>query len=219
MPPGLTSLWPPDAPSGRDGERDSDLSRRLLGGKSGLEVRAITDGADHAAAAEFEANLERSMPNLAQTLLTWGPLSAPGLPNRRPLEGRTDERADAQPHPRLRRLGQRHDIACLSNEPNAAAVRPDPHSQFVVASPATRVPCSQPVGYEHKGSVLRGPFTLEASDSTATERLPSRSSATPERGTTRAERLGAEVLSVQIGGPQPLAGEPQVGPGPWPPSP
>jgi adenosylhomocysteine nucleosidase len=36
-----------------------------------LEVRAITDGADHTAAADFEANLERSMPNLAQILLKW----------------------------------------------------------------------------------------------------------------------------------------------------
>ncbi|HEV2055752.1 MAG TPA: 5'-methylthioadenosine/S-adenosylhomocysteine nucleosidase [Methylomirabilota bacterium] len=36
-----------------------------------LEVRAITDGADHTAAAHFQTNLERSMPNLAQILLTW----------------------------------------------------------------------------------------------------------------------------------------------------
>jgi len=36
-----------------------------------LEVRAITDGADHTARADFQANLERSMPNLAQVLLKW----------------------------------------------------------------------------------------------------------------------------------------------------
>lgn len=36
-----------------------------------LEVRAITDGADHTAAGDFEANLERSMPNLARLLLKW----------------------------------------------------------------------------------------------------------------------------------------------------
>jgi adenosylhomocysteine nucleosidase len=36
-----------------------------------LEVRAITDGADHTAAGDFDANLERSMPNLAQILLNW----------------------------------------------------------------------------------------------------------------------------------------------------
>ncbi len=36
-----------------------------------LEVRAITDGADHAAAADFEGNLELSMAKLAQVLLQW----------------------------------------------------------------------------------------------------------------------------------------------------
>ena len=36
-----------------------------------LEVRAITDSADHRAAADFEANLARSMPNLARILLEW----------------------------------------------------------------------------------------------------------------------------------------------------
>jgi adenosylhomocysteine nucleosidase len=36
-----------------------------------LEVRAITDGADRTAAADFEANLKRSMPNLAQVLVKW----------------------------------------------------------------------------------------------------------------------------------------------------
>jgi len=36
-----------------------------------LEVRAITDSADRAAATDFHANLERSMPNLARLLLAW----------------------------------------------------------------------------------------------------------------------------------------------------
>jgi len=36
-----------------------------------LELRAITDGADHAAAADFHANLARSMPKLGQLLLRW----------------------------------------------------------------------------------------------------------------------------------------------------
>ena len=36
-----------------------------------LEVRAITDSADHAAATDFQANLERSMPNLGHLLLKW----------------------------------------------------------------------------------------------------------------------------------------------------
>jgi adenosylhomocysteine nucleosidase len=36
-----------------------------------LELRAITDGADHAAAADFQANLARSMPNLGHLLLSW----------------------------------------------------------------------------------------------------------------------------------------------------
>jgi adenosylhomocysteine nucleosidase len=36
-----------------------------------LELRAITDGADHAAAADFHANLARSMPNLGHLLLRW----------------------------------------------------------------------------------------------------------------------------------------------------
>jgi adenosylhomocysteine nucleosidase len=36
-----------------------------------LELRAITDGADHAAAAEFQANLARSMPSLGHLLLRW----------------------------------------------------------------------------------------------------------------------------------------------------
>jgi len=36
-----------------------------------LELRAITDAADHAAASDFEANLARSMPNLGHLLLCW----------------------------------------------------------------------------------------------------------------------------------------------------
>jgi adenosylhomocysteine nucleosidase len=36
-----------------------------------LELRAITDAADHAAAADFQANLARSMPNLGHLLLRW----------------------------------------------------------------------------------------------------------------------------------------------------
>jgi adenosylhomocysteine nucleosidase len=36
-----------------------------------LELRAITDDADHAAAADFQANLARSMPNLGHLLLSW----------------------------------------------------------------------------------------------------------------------------------------------------
>jgi len=43
-----------------------------------LEVRAITDGADHAAAADFHANLSRSMPNLAGILLNWALVRGPG---------------------------------------------------------------------------------------------------------------------------------------------
>ena len=35
------------------------------------EVRAITDSADHAAAADFQANLQHAMPNLAHILLKW----------------------------------------------------------------------------------------------------------------------------------------------------
>src|SRR5215470_1159107 len=40
-------------------------------GRQFLEVRGITDGADHAAAADFQANLTRSMPNLGEVLLRW----------------------------------------------------------------------------------------------------------------------------------------------------
>ena len=40
-------------------------------GRAFLEVRAITDGADHTAAADFEANLARSMPNLGRLLVAW----------------------------------------------------------------------------------------------------------------------------------------------------
>lgn len=36
-----------------------------------LEVRAITDGANHTAAVDFQTNLRHSMPNLAQILLKW----------------------------------------------------------------------------------------------------------------------------------------------------
>ncbi len=36
-----------------------------------LELRAITDAADHAAASDFETNLARSMPNLGHLLLCW----------------------------------------------------------------------------------------------------------------------------------------------------
>lgn len=36
-----------------------------------LELRAITDAADHAAAADFHANLARSMPSLGHLLLRW----------------------------------------------------------------------------------------------------------------------------------------------------
>jgi len=36
-----------------------------------LELRAITDNADHSAANDFHANLEHAMPNLAQVLLKW----------------------------------------------------------------------------------------------------------------------------------------------------
>jgi adenosylhomocysteine nucleosidase len=45
-----------------------------------LEVRAITDGADHTAAADFQANLERSMPKLAQLLLKWSLVRRQGRP-------------------------------------------------------------------------------------------------------------------------------------------
>jgi len=45
-----------------------------------LEVRAITDGADHTAAADFQANLERSMPKLAQLLLKWALVRRQGRP-------------------------------------------------------------------------------------------------------------------------------------------
>jgi len=36
-----------------------------------LELRAITDSADHSAPNDFHANLEHAMPNLAQILLKW----------------------------------------------------------------------------------------------------------------------------------------------------
>jgi len=36
-----------------------------------VELRAITDSADHAAAADFQANLQHAMPNLAHILLKW----------------------------------------------------------------------------------------------------------------------------------------------------
>ena len=36
-----------------------------------LEVRAITDGANHTAVVDFQTNLKHSMPNLAQILLKW----------------------------------------------------------------------------------------------------------------------------------------------------
>ncbi len=45
-----------------------------------LEVRAITDGADHTAAADFQANLKRSMPNLAHILLKWSLVRRQGRP-------------------------------------------------------------------------------------------------------------------------------------------
>ncbi len=45
-----------------------------------LEVRAITDSADHAAAADFQANLQRSMPNLAHLLLRWSLVRRQGSP-------------------------------------------------------------------------------------------------------------------------------------------
>ena len=52
----------------------------LFSGLQFLEVRAITDGADHTAAADFHANLERSMPNLAQILLKWSLARRHGSP-------------------------------------------------------------------------------------------------------------------------------------------
>jgi hypothetical protein len=36
-----------------------------------VEVRALTDAANATAAADFRANLDRSMPNLARLLLMW----------------------------------------------------------------------------------------------------------------------------------------------------
>ena len=36
-----------------------------------LEMRVITDGADHTAATDFQANLQHTMPNLAHLLLGW----------------------------------------------------------------------------------------------------------------------------------------------------
>ena len=50
-----------------------------------LEVRAITDSADAAAAIDFHANLERSMPNLGHLLLKWP------LGRRRLLPDRPDQ--------------------------------------------------------------------------------------------------------------------------------
>ncbi len=41
-----------------------------------LELRAITDSADHSAAGDFHTNLKMSMPNLAQVLLNWSLLRA-----------------------------------------------------------------------------------------------------------------------------------------------
>jgi adenosylhomocysteine nucleosidase len=46
-----------------------------------LEVRAITDGADRAAAADFQENLEHSMPNLGHLLLKWFLVRRQGLPH------------------------------------------------------------------------------------------------------------------------------------------
>ena len=40
-------------------------------GRPFLEVRAITDGADDTAAADFQTNLKDAMPNLAELLLRW----------------------------------------------------------------------------------------------------------------------------------------------------
>lgn len=45
-----------------------------------LEVRAITDGADDTAAADFRQGLERSMPNLGQVLLEWTVVRRHGNP-------------------------------------------------------------------------------------------------------------------------------------------
>jgi adenosylhomocysteine nucleosidase len=42
-----------------------------LSGLPFLEVRTITDRADHAAVTDFEANLNRSMPNLARLIVKW----------------------------------------------------------------------------------------------------------------------------------------------------
>jgi len=36
-----------------------------------LEMRVITDAADQMAGADFQTNLERTMPNLAHLLLKW----------------------------------------------------------------------------------------------------------------------------------------------------
>lgn len=51
---------------GAGAARAASFSRRQF-----LEVRAITDGANHTAPSDFQANLERSMPNLALILLNW----------------------------------------------------------------------------------------------------------------------------------------------------
>lgn len=46
-----------------------------------LELRAITDSADHSAAGDFRSNLNVSMPNLTQVLLNWSLLrGVHGLP-------------------------------------------------------------------------------------------------------------------------------------------
>jgi hypothetical protein len=45
-------------------------------------VRAITDGADHAAAADFQERLNRSMLNLGQLLLEWTLVRRHGNPTR-----------------------------------------------------------------------------------------------------------------------------------------
>jgi adenosylhomocysteine nucleosidase len=51
---------------GAGAARAARFSRRPF-----LELRAITDSADHSAAGDFRANLRHSMPNLAQVLLSW----------------------------------------------------------------------------------------------------------------------------------------------------
>ena len=58
-----------EIPSGPAPRADRTSSAAGFNGLQFLEMRAITDGADETAGADFQGNLTRSMPNLAHLLL------------------------------------------------------------------------------------------------------------------------------------------------------